>query len=162
MDEPFVDQKQFTVKVRSWLDALHQYVPRRVYSTMCNYQLYDPFCAVAKTLGTNITTGTAIGSSTATVVVGAVFSGFADDYWGPVGTLRFATGSNAAVGRELTHSSQSSNSATARVGFPFAPLSGDVFSVTRGCRKTLADCMSKFNNFPNYGGYHTIPKMPLV
>lgn len=36
MDEPILDQQALTVKVRSWLDALHHSVPRRVFSTLCN------------------------------------------------------------------------------------------------------------------------------
>lgn len=162
IDEPVLTQTTLTVKVRSWLDALHQYLPRRIFSSGCNYQLYDTSCTVAKTLGTNVTTGTAIGSSTASVLVAAVLSGWADSYWGPAGSLVIATGSNANLGREVKASSQSSNSVSLRIAFPYTINSGEAFTLSRGCRKTLADCMSKFNNFPNYGGFHTIPKSPLL
>lgn len=162
MDEPILDQMALTVRVRSWLDALHHAVPRRVYSTLCNYQHYDAFCAVSRTVATNLITGTALGSSTAAALVAAVLSGYADQYWGPIGTLKFHTGSNAALGREVLDSSQSSNSATVRVPFPFSIQSGAVFSLTRGCRKTISDCKSKYDNFANYGGFPTTPKAPLL
>ena len=161
MDEPTLDQQALTVRVRSWLDALHHQIPRRVFSTLCNYQLYDASCTVSKQLSTNIITGRAIGSSTDGVLVAAVLSGFANDYWGPIGTAKLFTGSNAGIGREMIGSSQSSNSATFRVPFPYSIASGDLFSVQRGCRKTVADCRSKFDNYVFYGGFPTTPKQPL-
>jgi len=162
MDEPVLDQQTLSVKVRSWLDALHHVVPRRVFSTLCNYQHYDASCAVSRTLGTNLVTGTAIGSSTDEALVAAVLSGFASAYWGPIGTLKFHAGSNANVGREVIGSDQGSNSVSVRIPFPVSIHSGDVFSLSRGCRKTLADCMSKYDNFLNYGGFPTTPKHPLL
>lgn len=167
MDAPALDQQRFTVKVRSWLDALHHQVPRRLYSTFCNYQLYDAFCTVSKTLlgavgtNTNIVTATALASSTTDVLVTGVLSNYTNDYWN-IGTLRVFTGSNRNLGREVYASSQSSMSATARIPFPYTINSGDVVSLTRGCRKTLADCNSKFSNFTNFGGYPTVPETPLL
>lgn len=161
MDEPVLTQTQLSVRVRSHLDALHQYVPRRLFSSACNYQHYDAACTVSKTVGTNLTTGTAIGSSTATALVASVLSGYADAWWGPIGNLKMNTGSNAGLGREVLNSSQSSNSVSTRVAFPYAINSGEVFTLTRGCRKTTLDCTSKYNNFVNFGGYHVIPKTPL-
>jgi len=162
MDEPSLDQSKLTVQVRSWLDSLHQMVPRRMYSTLCNYQHYDPSCTVSKIVGTNLLTGTAIGSSTDSVLVAAVLSGQGDTYWGPIGTLTFNTGSNRNIGREATGSSQSSNSTTVRVPFPFAINSGDVFTLTRGCRKNIDDCINKYSNYVNYGGFPTIPQQPYI
>lgn len=162
MDSPSFAERAINVRVRSWLDALHHAVPRRLFSSMCNYQHYDTWCAVAKTAGTNVVTGTATSSSTVSRLVAATLSGFADNYWGPIGTLVIETGSNAGIGREIKASYQGSNSVVTRIGFPYTINSGDVFTLTRGCRKTVEDCTSKYNNFANYGGFHTIPKQPLM
>lgn len=162
MDAPAISQSALSVRVRSWLDALHHAVPRRLFSSACNYQHYDAWCTVSKTVGTNVVTGTAASSSTTSRVVAATLSGFADNHWGPIGTLVVETGSNAGLGREVLSSYQGSNCANVRVAFPYAINSGDVFTLTRGCRKTVEDCASKYANFANYGGFHTVPKPPLM
>ena len=160
MDEPVIDQMNFTIKVRSFLDALHHPVPRRIFSTLCNWQHYDTFCAVSKTLGTNLITGTAIASSTAETLVSLALSGFIDKYWGPIGTVKMFTGSNSNIGREVIESM--SLDALVRIPFPFTITSGDIFSIQRGCRKTITDCITKFDNWENYGGFPTTPKHPII
>jgi len=161
MDEPSIEQSAMTVHLRSSLDALHIPIPRRVFSTLCNYQHYDISCAVSKTLGTNIVTGTAVGPASDFIVFSVVLS-HSSNYWGPVGTLKMFTGSNANVGREVISSTTASLSANVRIPFPYLINSGDIFSIQRGCRKTITDCISKFGNFPNYGGFPTIPKHPII
>jgi len=170
MDAPFIQEKTFQVKVRSELDALHHTMPRRVFSTLCNYQHYDTFCTVSREVFLNLTTGTALVQSgfdttTKTIVSSALgLSSFAlaDDYWAPIGTITFKTGSNANLGREvLTHFVGSLNVAV-RIPFPFGVASGDVFEITRGCRKTFSDCSSKFDNQLNYGGFHVTPRTPII
>ena len=158
MDEPTLDQSKLTVKVRSWLDALHHYVPRRVYSTLCNYQLYDEACTVSPNTPSNTVTGTALGTSTASLLVAAPVSASAN-YW-VIGTLTMDTGSNAALGREVI--SSSANAALVRIPFPYGINSGEQFSLKRGCRKTVADCTSKYANYLNYGGFPVTPKTPLL
>lgn len=166
MDEPVIDERKFAVKVRSILDALHHSLPRRVFGTLCNYQHYDAFCTVSRIVGTNLVTGTVLGSgSTDAILVSSALGVNSDSYWGPIGTVKMQTGSNATLGREIlthTQSGDIAGSITVRVPFGFALNSGEVFEVTRGCRKYASDCMSKYDNYLNYGGYPVTPRHPVI
>ena len=170
MDDPVITERTLQVKVRSELDALHHELPRRQFSTLCNYQHYDSFCTVPKCLYVNLTTGTALvqagfNTTTATIVSSALgVTSFvtADNYWAPIGTLTFKTGSNANLGREVTAHYVGSLSVNVRIPFPYDPASGDVFEITRGCRKSVSDCQSKYDNYLNYGGFPVTPKTPLL
>lgn len=161
MDEPVLDQSKLTVAVRSWLDGMHVNVPRRIFSSICNYQLYDTWCTASRQLDVNLGTGTALGSSTVFTLVADYLAGQADGYWGPIGTLWMETGSNAGLAREVVAHSQSSLSVEVRIPFPATINSGDLFRIERGCGKTVADCCSKFGNYVNYGGFPTIPRAGL-
>lgn len=158
MDEPSLDQSKLTVKVRSWLDSLHHSIPRRVYSTLCNYQLYDEWCTAQVNTPSNQVTGTATASSTATLLISAPISA-SNNYW-VIGTLTVKTGSNTNIGREVLTSS--ANAALVRIPFPYTINSGDQYAMKRGCRKTVVDCKSKFSNYANYGGFPVTPKTPLI
>jgi len=170
MDEPVLTEKTFQVKVRSELDALHHTMPRRVFSTLCNYQHYDAFCTVGKSLAQNLSTGTALVDSgfdttTKTIVssaLGTTSFAVADNYWAPIGTLTFKTGSNANLGREVITHFVNSLTVGVRIPFPFTPASGDLFEITRGCRKTVSDCSSKYDNYLNYGGFPVTPRTPIL
>lgn len=41
---------------------------------------------------------------------------------------------------------------------PFVPKTGDLFTLTPGCDKTLATCIKKFNNKTNHGGFEFVPE----
>lgn len=161
MDEPVLDQTKLQVVVRSWLDGMHVNVPRRIFSSICNYQLYDTWCTVPRSVGINVGTGTALGSSTDYTLVADYLGGQADAYWGPIGTLWMLTGSNTNIAREVIGHSQSSLSVEVRIPFPFTIASGDEFRIERACTKTVNDCCSKYNNYVNYGGFPTIPRAGL-
>lgn len=158
MDEPTLDQSKLTLKVRSWLDAMHHSVPRRVYSTLCNYQLYDEWCTAPVNTPSNQVTGTALGTSTASFIASAPISN-GNNYW-VIGTLTIKTGSNANLGREVLTSS--ADAALVRIPFPYTINSGDQYSMKRACRHTVVDCKSKFGNYANYGGFPVTPKTPII
>lgn len=168
IDEPVLDQSKLIVTIRSWLDGMHVSVPRRIFSSICNYQLYDTWCTVQRTdtggpPTQNVMSGWAIGSSTAYTLVAPQLQGAleVDKYWGAISTLWMQTGSNAATAREVIDHSPTSMSVEVRIPFPTAINSGDRFFIERACTKTVADCCSKFNNYINYGGYATIPRAGL-
>jgi uncharacterized phage protein (TIGR02218 family) len=161
IDEPVLDQSKLVVALRSWLDGMHVAVPRRIFSSVCNYQLYDPWCTVSRQIDVNVGTGMAIGSSTNYTLVSEYLNDHADAYWGPIGTLWMQTGSNMGNAREVIAHSQSSMSVEVRIPFPFAINSGDLFMIERACMKTVANCCSKYGNYLNYGGFPTIPRAGL-
>ena len=159
MDEPVLDQSKLTVKVRSWLDGLHHSVPRRVYSTLCNYQLYDEWCTAPVNTPSNQATGTALSTSTSSLLNSATVSHGTANYW-VLGTLKIETGSNAGLGRESVTST--ANAVQVRIPLPYTINSGDRFLLKRGCRKNVADCKSKYGNYVNYGGFPVTPRTPIV
>ena len=159
MDEPILNQNDLSIHVRSWLDALQNYVPRRVYSTLCNYQIYDADCTVNQFVAANIVSGTATSSSTSAILQSTAITPGTKDYW-TIGTLVMLTGSLANIGRGVL--SSSGTTATVRVPYDTSILAGDTFSLRRGCTKTVADCNSKFGNYINFGGFPVTPKTPIV
>jgi len=162
MDEPVLDQSKLTLVVRSWLDGMHVSVPRRIFSSICNYQLYDQWCTASRNLDWNVVTGTAVSGIHLPGATWTLWSDKltwqAEGWWGPTGTLWMETGSNAGNAREVLVHHQNSGAVEVRMPFPFTINSGDIFRVERACAKTVSDCCSKFYNYPNYGGFPTIPR----
>jgi len=83
-----------------------------------------------------------------------------DPSWFNGGLLRFTTGDNASISREI----QSFNLNSANDGeiftymrFPFNVQAGDIGIITPACHKTISDCKNKFANMLNYQGYPYLP-----
>ena len=45
---------------------------------------------------------------------------------------------------------------------PFAPATGDAFTVAFGCDHTQATCQGKFNNLANFRGFPYVPPPQLA
>jgi len=165
MDEPVLDQSKLMLSIRSWLDGMHVNVPRRIFSSICNYQLYDTWCTASRNLDWNIVTGTTVSAPDPALATWTLWSlklTWQDEgWWGPIGTLWMETGSNSGQAREVIAHHQNSAAVEVRIPFPYTINSGDIFRVERGCSKTVSDCCSKFYNYVNYGGFPTIPRAGL-
>jgi len=165
MDEPVLDQSKLSISIRSWLDGMHVSVPRRIFSSICNYQMYDASCTASRNIDWNQVTGTAVTAPDPALETWTLWSlkltWQAEGWWGPIGTLWMQTGSNAGIAREVIAHHQNSAAVEVRIPFPFTISSGDIFYIERACSKTVADCCSKFNNYINYGGFPTIPRAGL-
>ncbi len=78
------------------------------------------------------------------------------------GSIRFTTGLNAGL-KALEIKTYASGSISTHAPFPYLPVVGDAYVMTRGCRKRSSDCKARwdgtstFNNIANFGGFEFIP-----
>ena len=75
------------------------------------------------------------------------------------GLVKFTTGANAGITREVKTHTLSGGSAVieVRTAFPFPINGGDVATLTVGCDRTIATCRSKFANAVNFHGEPFLP-----
>lgn len=75
------------------------------------------------------------------------------------GVVKFTTGANAGIMREVKTHSLSAGSAVieVRTAFPFPVNAGDVATLTVGCDRTIATCRTKFANALNFHGEPFLP-----
>jgi hypothetical protein len=151
-----IDGAKFTpqaveLPVRSWLDAFNYPMPRRRFSKLCNYKLYDGRCAVV--LGTNVITGTATAGDSRHLA-DTVGLNQAVDFWN-YGTLEMTSGMNIFMQRQVIDFAGFS----VVIDYPLPnPVSaGDGYKLTRGCQKTFSVCKNNFSNQDNFGGFNHIP-----
>lgn len=155
-----IDGAKFTTQAaelscRSWLDALEYPLPRRRYSKLCNFKLYDARCALA--LGTNRVTGTASAGNSRLLYDASLTQ--AADFWN-YGTLEITGGNNIFMVRQV----QDFAGASVLTDFPFpkAIVSGDTYQLTRGCEKLFSACKTKFGNQANFGGFLHVPLRQFI
>lgn len=79
-----------------------------------------------------------------------------DDFY-KYGGLRWVTGLNAGLAMEVKSWVGSTRTMELFLPMPYIIAVGDVFTVFRGCDKTLATCIAKFDNVINFGGEPHVP-----
>lgn len=141
------------------LNFLKQTVPRIVYQSPCNHQLWDKYCQLNKTAYE--VTGSAGAGSDQTNIYNAAFAyaTHASPYY-VLGEIRMTSGANAGISRTMrTH-----NDGNIEVydPFDFAIAVGDTFKVYPGCDKSGQTCDEKFSNYLNFGGYEYIPRPEVM
>lgn len=130
---------------------------RRYYQRQCPHILYGPACGLNKS--DYKTTATVMGHTGLMVTLNQAFAENA--YAG--GMLSWET----AFGTQWRFIYANSNSTpTLQVNLPFMgddddyhrglPV-GTVVSIYPGCQHTMTDCVARFNNINNYGGFPYIP-----
>jgi uncharacterized phage protein (TIGR02218 family) len=129
--------------------SLEQNLPRRTYQATCAHTLYDAECTLSKS---GHTTGYTVASANAISL--AWTAAPSDPTLFLFGTMLITSGLGA--GQSLTISGTSS--AGVSFGYPLlnVPAPGDTFSLSEGCAKTVARCVS-FGNQLNFGGQAYIP-----
>ena len=107
--------------------------------------------------GTPARSSRTVSSSSGAIITFASDSAPTDFY--KYGLVKFTTGLNAGVSREVkTHTLTGGNAVIeVRNQFPFAVSAGDVATLTVGCDHTIATCRSKFNNATNFHGEPFLP-----
>lgn len=138
------------VRVNSNAEALAVQLPRNTYSPTCLRTLYTPGCDVSKAAFT--VTSSAGSGSTASQILCSL-SGAAN--WWDMGGLQFTSG--ALNGTRRTIKSYAGGAVSLFAPLPAVPAVGDTFAVYPGCDKTLATCISKFNNKAKFRGCPFIP-----
>lgn len=140
--------KVATVLCRPLTSAAGRPMPRQTYQGLCNHMLYDPRCSL---LQANFEeTGDVIAVSGRTVTLDSTFTNLTGDYW-EAGFVQFGNEFRLIVAQ---------TNDVMKLNLPFAesPLSQAVKAVP-GCKHRLSqDCITKFSNGDNYGGFPYVPK----
>ena len=140
--------------VRSDLVILDYDMPRNLFSPTCLHTLYDAGCGVIR--GTYSVNGTAGAGSTSNQILTSVAqAGHAQ------GSLVWTSGANANV-RSTVKSVAVGSALNLMYPLPFAPTTGDAFTVAFGCNHTQATCQGTFNNLANFRGFPYVPPPELA
>lgn len=124
--------------------ALSNNIPTVFYQTICNHVLFDGRCQVSELLWSQATTVSAVSGRTIDV--------------GTIGTLNgVLVGGTATLASGETRMivAQTGNQITVNYGFSDIAAT-DAITVRAGCNHD-SDCVSRFNNGINYGGFRYIP-----
>jgi uncharacterized phage protein (TIGR02218 family) len=143
----------FVAELRGMMQRLQQAVGRLVMPA-CNADLGDSRC------GINLATFTD-GTVAGTVVSVSSNRQFTDTSltqaagWFDGGLLTWASGMNAGLAAEVK--TFASGAITLHLPMPYAVQTGDAFTITVGCNKSLATCRDKFSNVVNFRGFPHLP-----
>lgn len=149
-----VGRTQATLTVASDLVILDYDMPKNLFTPTCLHVLYDAGCGVIR--GTFSIDGAAeAGSNSNTINFSGARAGDAQ------GSIVFSTGANANV-RATIRSVNAGASYSLMYPLPFAPSTGDAFTVAFGCDHTQATCQGKFNNLANFRGFPYVPPPQLA
>jgi uncharacterized phage protein (TIGR02218 family) len=124
--------------------------PSDAYQAQCPYVLYGYGCGVTKSNFTFAST-VLINSTNKIIYCGLMQS---DGYF-QNGVIEFTSGNNLGIKRSIK--SYTSGILTLNLPLPYVPSSGDTFTASCGCDKTMSTCKNKFNNLSNFGGTPYIP-----
>ena len=144
-----VGRTSATVTVASDLVILGYDMPRNLYSPTCVHTLYDSGCGVVR--GTFAASGAAGSGSTSSSIN---FSGALAQH--SQGSLVWSSGANANM-RATVKSVSVGSALNLMYPLPFAPSTGDAFTVYAGCDHTQGTCQGRFNNIANFRGFPYVP-----
>lgn len=155
LGEVSLHKQHFVAEVQGMTQLLSQTIGE-LYSPSCRATLGDNRCKVNMTAHT--VTGTVITASsniqftdTARMESSGTFT---------FGNLIFLSGANNGLSmevKEYRYNAGSGGEITLALPMPYPILSGDNYSLTKGCDKTLTTCFNRFNNVVNFRGEPLIP-----
>lgn len=141
------------VEVRSLLDRLRQTVSQ-LFLLKCPHDLGDARCTVnlVPFTVTGSVTGVADNQNFTTSLGGA--AGLYD-----AGLLTWTAGNNNGRARHVKRYTLPVANGVFELAFAMERevQIGDTFSVSQGCLKTTEDCIARYSNIVNYGGFPFIP-----
>ena len=135
-----------------------QEVRGRLYNYKCDALLGDNACKQDLSSSTFTGTGTVTTSRDRATLIASGIDSY-ESNWFSRGRLRFTSGDNNNVEREIrTHSKTDGIvDVTFWEPFPFNISTGDTFTIIAGCDKSFRTCKAKFNNAVNFQGFPHIP-----
>lgn len=152
---------RFRIGGVSLVDALGQSVGKTCGAACPKEFLGQEYAGCMVPIAANTVTGTLTAVTSASVFRDAARGETADTFG--AGKILFTTGANAGLKAIEIKSHTSGGWLETQEPFYYLPAAGDGYSMTRGCRKRLADCQARwngsatFNNVENFGGFPTIP-----
>lgn len=151
LGEVQLNKQHFMAEVRGLTQKLSQHIGE-LYSPVCRAQLGDARCGVA--LSGYTVTGTVTAVSSAGKFTDSSRSEAAATFDG--GVLTFTSGDNSGLSREVKFHA-AGGVFTLALPFPYAVQTGDAYSLTPGCDKTLTTCIDRYNNAVNFRGEPHVP-----
>lgn len=166
------EDDRYTVELMSLLDLLNQ-TTGRVVTPGCGWVFTDSHldgeviatdrsrCGIDPVSMTESSEITSVTSATEFRASG--LDGLFDADWFGAGELRFTSGDNAGLSYRYVSEYVADGTITLRSPFYYQPQVGDQFDIRAGCRKRFQeDCVGKFANGVNYGGFPHVPQRSTV
>jgi uncharacterized phage protein (TIGR02218 family) len=141
----------FIAELRGMMQPLQQMIGR-IYSPGCDADLGDARCGVVLgnfTVTGNVTTGGSVNSFIDTVRAEA--NGYFEG-----GLVTWTLGDNATYSMEVKKS-YANGLITLQQAMPNVIAVADEYSMSAGCDKLRATCVSKFSNVVNFRGFPDLP-----
>jgi len=148
----------FIAELRGLADVLSR-ESGRLYTAKCNADLGDGKCRVDLANPAWRGSGSVTALAGAAMFAAAGLDAFADGLFS-AGRLRWTSGGNAGLAVEIKQHRVTSSSEVRLSLWQTMPEpmeTGDAFTVTAGCDKTLATCRDRFGNADNFRGFPHIP-----
>jgi len=152
LGEVSVNRNSFNVELRSLSQALQQPVGR-LYMPACDADLGDARCAF--NLPSLQVSGTITGISNRRIFFDtsrAEATGYFDQ-----GKITWTSGNNSGFSAEVKYFLVTGGQIDLQMSLPYDVQVGDGYTMTPGCNKTFATCISKFSNGVNFQGFPHIP-----
>lgn len=150
LGEVTLQDGRFLAEVRGLTQPLSQRIGE-LYSPTCRASLGDTRCGVA--MGPRTVTGTLDGSTSRSVLLDAARMEAAGTY--NFGTLTFTSGANSGLSMEVRE--YAPGSITLALPLPYPVATGDNYTLSQGCDRSFATCVSRFDNAVNFRGEPHVP-----
>lgn len=151
VSQPQIRRSAAELTVKSPVYLLNTKMPRLIYQASCQRTLYDPGCGRVATAYQ--VSGIVSAGSTMSLVQTNLSQ--AQGYF-DLGYLDFTSGVLNGVRRTIK-AHLGDGSLQVIPPLPAAPAAGDTFHIYPGCDRTMATCLSKFNNLALFAGQPFIP-----
>jgi uncharacterized phage protein (TIGR02218 family) len=148
---------KYTAEVRGLSQSIQNTIGDLI-TPLCRYKLGDSRCTVNLATFTFSSTVTSVSSTQQFTATGLTQ---ATGYFSN-GTMKWTTGNNAGVSMDVQGFS-SGGIVLLQLPMLNTIQIGDTFTITGGCLKRFqTDCVSKFANGINFGGFYTLPGMDKI
>lgn len=151
-----VDLQNVTISVESWMGQQKRKIPNENFGPQCRFIFRSTACAYVHADAEKLAQTADAGCST-TVIADAARTEAAD--WWKNGYIVFTSG--ACSGEQRRIKASASGSLTLAHALPAAPAAGNLYNVYQWCAKTYADCLTKFSNEDNFGGFVSLAEMDV-
>lgn len=144
-----VTRVQANIKIKSMLNLLNIYMPRRQYQPTCSWVFGDSNCTFARS---GVTSSSSVGSSStgSTIICGlSQGAGYFNN-----GVVKMTSGANSGLSRSVK--TYSPGNITLVAPFPNPPQVGDTFNIMPGCSKNFAGPTSEFNATAQAGSTNSV------
>lgn len=148
-------RQQFVAEVRGLTQRLSQTIGE-LYSASCRATLGDSRCKIDMVPYTVM--GSVTGIATSQQCTDSARTEASDSF--AFGTMRFTSGANNGISmevKEYIYASGVGGQFILALPLPYPIATGDSYSLTMGCDKTLATCFNRFGNVVNFRGEPLVP-----